>query len=152
MERALDPTYLMTARAGPDFEDVEVGRPLMLQARERCVANCAGQMRLTFIDRRGVIGRGHRVLAEAGIIQLFDVHDDVSQNWPVRKDASPAPSDCETAGTALAQVLRQAVGDLVIVALLGDEDVHVETRPGRVVEGAHGDRDLVALHRFPEQG
>ena len=64
----------MTACAGPDFEDVEVRRPLMLQARERSVANRSRQMRLAFLDRLCVIRRGHRILAEASIIQLFDVH------------------------------------------------------------------------------
>lgn len=65
---------LMTANPGADIEDVELGRPLLLQARQRRVANRARQMRLTFFDRFRVIRRGHRVLAEAGVIQLFDVH------------------------------------------------------------------------------
>ena len=66
--------YLMAAHAGPDLEDVEIGRALMLQAGEGRVANRARQMRLAFLDRLRIFGGGHRVLAEASIIQLFDVH------------------------------------------------------------------------------
>lgn len=65
---------LVAANPGTDIEDVELGRSLLLQARQRRVANRARQMRLTFFDRFRVIRRGHRVLAEASIIQLFDVH------------------------------------------------------------------------------
>src|SRR6185436_3989293 len=70
------------------------------------------------------------------------------------KGASPALYDCETGGgpANLARALWQPVRDVVIVAFVGDEDVHVEMRTGRVVEGAHGDRDLLAFHWVPEQG
>ena len=50
----------------------------------------------------------------------------------------------------LSLVLRHAVGDLVIVALLADEDVHLETAAGGV-EGTHGDRGPLLVRRIPEQ-
>lgn len=65
---------LMAARARTYFEDVEVGRTLVLHACERGVADRTCQVRLAFFDRRRFVGRGHGVLAEARIIQLFDVH------------------------------------------------------------------------------
>ena len=64
----------LSADAGTDFHDIEVRRTLMLQAGQRSIADRARQVRLAFFDRGGVIGGGHRVLAEASIIQLFDVH------------------------------------------------------------------------------
>lgn len=146
---------LMTANSGANLEDVELGRPLLLEARQRCVANRSRQVRLTFLDRLGVVGRGHRVLAEAGIIQLFDVHErDVGEatlrgKVPVGHRLIVRQASLRA---ALARVLRKPVGDVVIVALLGDEDVHVEVRAGRIDECAHCDRDLFALNRVPEQG
>src|SRR5205085_10763812 len=52
---------------------------------------------------------------------------------------------------ASAFVLGQAVGDLVIVALLADEDVHLQMRAGGRVEGAERDRGPVQMRRIPEQ-
>jgi hypothetical protein len=69
-----EPALGLSAHARANFHDVEVGRTLMLHARERGVANRTRQVGLTFLHRHGVIGGGHRVLAEASIIQLFDVH------------------------------------------------------------------------------
>ena len=69
-----EPALGLSAHPGADFHDVEVGRTLMLQAGQRGIAHRARQMRLAFLDRSGIVGRGHRVLAEAGIIQLFDAH------------------------------------------------------------------------------
>lgn len=65
---------VLASHSGANFEDVQFGRPLMIQARQRRVADRASQMGLTFLDRRSIVGGGHRVLAEASIVQLFDVH------------------------------------------------------------------------------
>lgn len=125
---------------------------MKLQARERCVADRARQVRLTFLDRRRIFGRGHRVLAEASIIQLFDVHaGDVVETRRAGKTAVGHRLIVRQNAT-LPQMLRKPVGNVVIVALLGHEDVHVQMCPGRVVERAHGDRDLIAPHRIPEKG
>jgi hypothetical protein len=69
-----EPTLGLLAHSGADFHDIEVGRTLMLQAGHRGIAHRARQVPLAFLDCGRIVGRGHRVLAEAGIIQLFDVH------------------------------------------------------------------------------
>src|SRR5687768_10778618 len=48
-------------------------------------------------------------------------------------------------------LLGEAVGDLVIIALVGGEDMLAETRVRRRVERAHGDRDPVPMGWVPEQ-
>jgi len=60
-----------------------------------------------------------------------------------------AALSASASGSAL--VLRQAVGDVVIVALVGDEDVDGEPGAGGLVEGAHRDGGDVAPDRIPEQ-
>src|SRR4051812_15382223 len=47
--------------------------------------------------------------------------------------------------------LRQPVGNVVIVALVRDEDMLAQPRARRAFEGAHPDRDLVLPDRVPEQ-
>jgi hypothetical protein len=48
-------------------------------------------------------------------------------------------------------ILRQAVADRIIVALVVDEDVQRELEAGRRVEGAHRDGYPVLAERVPEQ-
>ena len=48
-------------------------------------------------------------------------------------------------------VLRQAVGEVVVVAFFGNMDVHGQCGASRLVEGAHCDGDRVLFHRIPEQ-
>ena len=47
-------------------------------------------------------------------------------------------------------ILRQAVGDLVVVALLGHEYVHFQMGGSGRVEGTHRDADPVARRRIEE--
>src|SRR5581483_5894885 len=48
-------------------------------------------------------------------------------------------------------VLRNAVGDVVVVAFIGDMDVDSDLGVGRLVEGAHGEADPVFVDRVPEE-
>src|SRR5688572_20152890 len=50
-----------------------------------------------------------------------------------------------------ARVLGQSVPDLVVVALVGDEDVLLDVGARGRLEGAHGNRDRILLDRVPEQ-
>src|SRR5688572_5694560 len=49
------------------------------------------------------------------------------------------------------RVLGQPVLDLVVIALVGDEDVLFDVGARGRFEGAHGDRDRVLFDRVPEQ-
>ena len=57
-----------------ELDHVEVGRPLPLHAGQRCVADCAGKVRLAFLERLRVVRGGHRQFAQKRVIQLLDLH------------------------------------------------------------------------------
>lgn len=46
---------------------------------------------------------------------------------------------------------RQPVGDLVIITLVGDENMRAQHRAGRAIKRAHRDRQTVAAGCIPEQ-
>ena len=58
----------------PEVDHVDVGRALTLHAGERGEADRAGKMGLAFLQCFRVVGRGHRLFAEAGIIEMLNVH------------------------------------------------------------------------------
>ena len=47
--------------------------------------------------------------------------------------------------------MRQAVYDIVVIAFVGDEDVHPQFRVGRCVEGTHGDANPVRPVRIEKE-
>ncbi|VWX61307.1 hypothetical protein SPHINGOR109_51110 [Sphingorhabdus sp. 109] len=47
--------------------------------------------------------------------------------------------------------LQHPFFNLVIIALVGDEDMAPDIRAGRLVETAHGDGDCVVVERVPKQ-
>ena len=58
----------------PEVDHVDVGRALTLHAGERGEADRPGEMRLALLQRSRMVGRGHRLFAKAGIIEMLNVH------------------------------------------------------------------------------
>lgn len=48
-------------------------------------------------------------------------------------------------------ILRQTISDVIIVTLVGDEDVHTQLCIGGLVESAHGYRDPAEVRRIKKQ-
>src|SRR4030095_6384972 len=65
--------------------------------------------------------------------------------------AWPTCSERHGIGGHGARRLRDAVSDLVVVALALDEEVPRVHEAGRQAENAGGDRDIVSADTFPEQ-
>eukprot|EP01035_Chromulina_nebulosa_P037627 gene37626-50802_t len=65
------------------------------------------------------------------------------------------PGDGQTlgawAGKGKGGALRQSVVDRIIIALLGNEDMHLQSGVGRFVDRPHRDGGPVAMQRLPEQ-
>lgn len=55
------------------------------------------------------------------------------------------------ADPALTLMLRQAIGDLVVVTFMGHEHIDRQSRIRRCIERAHGDAQVVLVDRVPEQ-
>ena len=58
----------------PEVDHVDVGRALALHASQRCIANRPGEMCLALLQCGRMVGRGHRLFAEEGIIEMLNVH------------------------------------------------------------------------------
>jgi len=75
------------AGSAPHLDHIEVGRPLMLQACELGVAQCAMQVFLTLVQRCRIIGIDHRFLAKSSVIQMFNVHHWITLTFRAAKES-----------------------------------------------------------------
>lgn len=62
------------SRPRPNLDHVEIWFPLALLTREGRVAHRSSEMVLALFERCCAICRGHRVLAELGIVYVLDLH------------------------------------------------------------------------------
>ena len=74
-----------------ELDHVEVGRPLPLHAGQRCVAHCAGKVRLALLERLGVVGGRHRQFAQKRIIEMLDIHGGILTGAGPRESGWLAP-------------------------------------------------------------
>src|ERR1044072_5096472 len=71
----------------------------------------------------------------------------------MRAKLAHSPGACTSvrAAVAASRLLLYAVAELVVVALVADEDVEAQRRLGRPLERAHRDGDLRFAERVPEE-